>query len=509
MASGSANFNLILSDNKFETLLTASSVLNREISNRATLGDLKKTHDVHLTRSYKPFVNIASEYIRYKSMGGNTVINLGTSVWKFELNAKGQFISDMVLEAKFPDIGTGNDVSYADPYYRYCAYPGMRFIVRAAIKSKNIEFASYTRDDAIMMNKFYLDEEHKRGFERCNGQQELKESQYFMGKYTGILHYKDGWQTPSTKQLGATIFIPLEFDFCKDIRNALVSQIIQEKGERNFVEIETAPLEEMIQALRPHETSPNSEELVPVALNHISSLKISLSLLVNNLFVNQDISDIISRDVTFSLFRTKIRQIHQITNGSDSVLLNSLKFPVEYLMVGARSINYHMRYNMDQWHLMGYPQFLFNPSKLFATYTKWNSDLGAVELYPTVCRKITAIGQVLDSIGIEVMGLDIYPMTGSLFYNSYLPMRYRNQTEIRTPDDKNAFLIPFCQYPGKSEASGYFNMSLAREVYLKYTTESSIEDRIRTLGVRFELVISASVLNFLIQRDGHYMLKYT
>ena len=509
MTSGSSNFNVILGDNKFERLLTASTLLSQAIKERPTISGIEQTHDVHLNRVYKPFVKIWSEYMRFPSLGGASTINSGSSVWRFELNPKGQFISDMVLEINLPLLGNGGEYdANVAPYYRYCAYPGVRLIQKASIYSKNVAFASYTRDDVILSNKFFLDGEHRIGFERCNGQEQIKESQYFMGKHTGVFLYKDGLQTPKTQQTADVMFVPLHFDFCKDIRNALISQTILNRDDRNYVEIITSPITEMVQMLKEADKNPYGEDLEVIHNSYLpNNLPITMSLLVNNLFINQEINDILARDLTFSLFRTKVTQYHSITQ-DDSILLNSIKLPVEYLLVGARSRNYNMRHNMDQWNLMGYPEILLDPEKIFTTYVRWMPLISELEIFPANCRKTSQLGKILESIGVDILGIPIFPQTATLFYNSYLPTRFRNATDLRTPDDGNSYLIPFCQYPGNADPSGYFNMSAAREVRLTYKLTPSIEERIRSLNVRFEIVISATVLNFIIQKNGFYNLKY-
>jgi hypothetical protein len=71
-----------------------------------------------------------------------------------------------------------------------------------------------------------------------------------------------------------------------------------------------------------------------------------------------------------------------------------------------------------------------------------------------------------------------------------------------------AFLVSFCLQPGGAGASGYHNLSAGRELYLEYRLKPEIAAALPP-GSTYELVVSASALNFLVRHGDHVFLKYS
>jgi hypothetical protein len=73
---------------------------------------------------------------------------------------------------------------------------GVRLLKKVTFHSDQVIIDEYNRDDVIANSKFFMNEEQKRGWEKCIGQQEKKEANYYANGFVANLYYKDGYQTP-------------------------------------------------------------------------------------------------------------------------------------------------------------------------------------------------------------------------------------------------------------------------------------------------------------------------
>jgi hypothetical protein len=132
-------------------------------------------------------------------------------------------------------------------------------------------------------------------------------------------------------------------------------------------------------------------------------------------------------------------------------------------------------------------------------------------------HSIVAAGTVKDVFGstldtklsgefwFRTNGIEIYPKLHSNFYNSQTVTRYEDFHNLYAGRDDDAFSVLFDLYPKTRHHSGYFNLSVARE------TELVHENTIATLSNPIEIVMSASVLNFIIEKseEDEFRLAYT
>jgi hypothetical protein len=496
-------FKLVSTDEKVDKFFIASNFLHKRLSEikltkSPSFSDIEKSHILYIGTTYKPFVSIASEYIKIKSSGDATVnISKSGGTLNFTCPNYGHFTSDMVIYLKIKAIGNQNIYSPTidNPYLRYCAYPGVRLLKKVTFHSDQVIIDEYNRDDVIANSKFFMNEEQKRGWEKCIGQQEKKEANYYANGFVANLYYKDGYQTPKLFHDTFELFIPLEFWHCKDTSLALLNDLIP-NSQRNIT-CELAPLEEIVQSLMP-----DSNGLLKNTILPFQNLVIEdSSLYVNNLFVNPEILDIFTSKIGFELIRTHKNQTKSISSLSDSYLLDRLKYPVEYLMIGIRDRK--LNSDFDRWHLMGSVKERINTSKLFTPVILWDEKNNNCRLECMEAFEVSSLEPIIDSIGITAHGIDIFPQISSLFYNSYMPIRY-SSNKTSSSIDNNMFMINFCLYPGKFNPSGYYNLSSENEMYINYRFKKNIsEDK------AFELVISVSILNFIIRRDNKLLLKFS
>jgi hypothetical protein len=218
---------------------------------------------------------------------------------------------------------------------------------------------------------------------------------------------------------------------------------------------------------------------------NISVDSLDLDLYINNLFVNSEIHDIFIKRVGFNLIRVFRQQAPTLTQLNDEILLNELKWPVEYLMVGARPDSNAT--DPDNWHKYSMVQ----PVNL-KKYNVESHGAGWVDASLSYNKPVL----LMDRIGIKAHGVKIYDDEfTSDFYSTYLPWRYGQN--IVTPKDVGAHLINFCLYPGEYQPSGHINVSRAREFYFKYYS-SVIASKTSPSVSSAKLQVVASTINFLL-----------
>lgn len=513
--SQSGVFNLVLRDERFDNLFTASDYLRQRLDKirdqrkkeglknvQPTVDDIKTSHLLYLRAIYKPYVAIASEYVKVKA-SGDAISGIGNAggTLQFTFPSYGHFTSDMALHIRFAAVGstTATTPSNSTPYFRYCAYPGIRMLKKVEFKSQQVVIDDYTPDDVNAYSKFFIREDQRKGWDRCMGQQDQRIASHFGNSYTYNISYNDGPQTPKLYQPEFDIFVPIQLSMCSDAAHALSNDLISNSQRELTCEI--ANIDDIIQAQIVDPNNPANLLKITLPFNKLS---IDATLYVNNLFVNPEIHDIFASRIGFSLIRVHRRQTNSVQNSTDSYLLDQLKFPAEFIMLGFRSRQ--LALDFDRWHLMGtIPNRSYNNS-LWVPAVIWNPTNNVPQLVARIAVDTVTLDNIISSIGVTAHGIDIFPQMPTTFFNSYLPIRYPNNTMVVSPTDTNAFLISFCLYPGKFNPSGYYNLSAGREMYLNYTLNAAAASAFTSN--QYEMVLSMSALNFLMRKGDKLTLRY-
>lgn len=512
--SQGAIFKLVLRDERFDKFFTASDYLRKRLDEirvkrqaagdanvQPTFVDIERTHVLYVHAVYRPYVAIASEYARVKASGdGNSSVGTSGGTLEFTFPTYGHFTSDMAVHIRFKGIGSKSATtpSTAAPYLRYCALPGARMFRKIEMRSEQVLIDDYVPDDVVAYSKFFVHADQRVGWDRCMGQQDLREATYFANGFTGSLMYRDGPQTPKLYQDAFDMYVPLQFWLCRDAAHALLNDLIP--NSQRVITCELAPLKDIVQALVPNILDPSV--LDPVELP-FTKLSIEADLYVNGLYVNPEIHDIFASRIGFSLIRVHRRQVNQLQSASDAFLLDQLKFPAEYLMVGFRSRK--LASDFDRWWLMGALTPRVNTNKLIVPAYIWNTVLGVAQLVVREAVEASTLDSFVGTIGVTAHGIEIFPQLPGEFYNAYMPIRYAENSMVVSPKDTSAFLVNFCLYPGKFTPSGYYNLSAGREMYINYGLKDSTAD---ISGGEFEMVLSMSALNFLMRKGDKLSLRY-
>jgi hypothetical protein len=501
--SAAGIFTLITNDGKQDRMLMATDLLRKRLqaitdmrkakgqSPTPTLVDIEKTHILFMNAHFKPFVAIGYEYNKVLPEAGTTT--LGNTV-HFSIPQFGDFFHDMVLHIKLSDpTPTGGTT----PTYRWCQYPGERLMRKVAFSVNGNPLDEYHADDYAFYRKMQVPSHKKTGYARCVGQEVGTTAEFFQAtgdaptnsRICGV--YKNGFQTPRTGSSphGALeMFIPLLFWFCGDPRLAIPSVAIpfgQRKIDVTFEEQNRLVGQEV------------RGTAVAGTLGSVTVQK--CELYINNIFVNPEVHDIFISRIGFSLIRVHKRQMTNLDTADASVRLPNLKYPVETMFVGFRPTGNGTVTNtdyagsgtglnhLDHWHY-------------YSRVTR-----AAVTGNPLSAYVDTQVDPI-DTMTVKAHGIKIYDEFPARFYNSYMPLRYGDNS-ISTPDDKGVYMVSFCLYPGTYQPSGHINVSRAREFYIDYVS-STLTTPISAANPA-QLVMSASCLNFIVYSDGSAVLRYS
>ena len=399
MSTG-AVFQLVTNDGKQDKMLMASNLLHkrlltissvresRNLDPTPTLADIEKTHILFVNAHFKPFVAMAYEYNKVIAPGN---YNLGQKI-DFNIPQFGDFFSDMVLHAKMTmsseiyrpfaggqnivyanEKGTWTDLLSTGSKWRWCNYPGERLIQLAEFSVNGNPLDSYTPFTTNIWREFYIQPNKKRGWYKCVGQQ-IEERAYINSRTinsniqninyndttvnqnqfvsTGCqltIGCNDGLQTPAyCHEKEVNLWIPLLFWFNTDFRLSIPSVAIP-YGQR-YISLTLADLNKLINyepkyfvesgVLSNSCNDLYTQQLVPQSgMFNNNKIDIELTLYINNLFVNPEIHEIFIRRISFNLIRVHKEQSFTIDDKKNSLWLNSLKWPIETLYIGMKSID--------------------------------------------------------------------------------------------------------------------------------------------------------------------------
>lgn len=549
--SQSGVFRLILRDEKFDQFLVATDALKRRLAEvRAdreayeetleargadtsqfnplpTLADVMKTHDFYLRRTYRPFVNIAGEYVKVAASGDSTGLTRSGGSLEFRFPSHAHFTSDMVMHVRIPAIGdptantafaAGNEIGGAgasgivagnppaatpvsgDLRYRYCAYPGIRMFRSVSFRSDDVLVDDYTRDEVSMANKFEVPKERRDAWDRCMGQGQEKTADYYNNnEYTGVLHYRDGPQTPKFYQPPLEMWVPLQFFMCKDPANALLNDLLPNTQRRIVAEL--APITDIIQA--------QLDVADPNRFNSVTDLEfdsypLSVDLYVHNIFTSPEVYDILATRINHSLIRVHRRMSKTLTLQEQRFQLAQLKYPAEHMYIGFRDKDNatDQQFSFDRWHLFGTPRarnlFTFLTTATFI----WNDGSNLDQLVVRRCTETSTLEPAVSRVQLDAHGISLFPSLPTSFYNSYIPQRYKGESCVVAPEDTSAMLVTFCVYPNDSNPSGYYNLSAGRELYLSY------QSALAGASAPIEMFATMSALNFIITTGDKVKLMY-
>ena len=238
----------------------------------------------------------------------------------------------------------------------------------------------------------------------------------------------------------------------------------------------------------------------------------TIELYINNIFVNPEVHDIYIKRIGFSLIRVYRQQRQRTTYGASEMLLSQLKWPIEYMFIGAR----------PQWNISSQNTMQWRDWHRLSMVISGNADANASRAEAPIegagqAQSAAPSGSIIhdvvpdqyylpvptvDQMALTSHGIVIFDNFADTFFSSYMPFHYGG-TSLCTPDDVGALFVNMALFPRSYQPSGHLNISRARETYLKwnstYITSTSPVD----------MIIVAVAINFLLITDGSAVLRYS
>lgn len=382
MANGGI-FTIITNDGKQDRMLMATALLHARLNdinmakmqasgnpapdalvNMPTLLDIERTHVLFTNAHFKPFAAIGFEYNKCRSNSGNP--SLGQTI-QFSIPQFGDFFHDIcahIIVAQ-PTLASTSTLPVGNqPLMRWCDFPGERLFKRVQMEVNGNPLDEYYYQAVNFHREFRVSVDKYIGWSRCVGQEVPERGFVQQPDWASngvaasaitsrvVAEVANGNQTPSgQKTTNLEMFIPLLFWYNKDVRLAVPSVAIP-YGQR-FINIELATGAELY-GLVPRGAGTFASPLG--TLTDATTTIPTFELYINNIFVNPEIHKIYIKRIGFTLIRVHRKQFYDVSTET-SLLLQQLKWPIEWLFVGMKIKDYAsattaelQRRNLDKWY---------------------------------------------------------------------------------------------------------------------------------------------------------------
>lgn len=466
-------------------------------SARATIHDITPTHEFLFKSSYKPFVACAHDYFKIEAdFAAEKKLTSKPVVLNFFLkDLNGDFINDQVLHIKFDEIGSvtpalTNNVPnnpYPSIRYKYCDFPGIRLIKSVSLYANELLIDKYTTEDLLFYFKSRLDDNKIPAWEVMLGQEQPKKGTYYNRDFfiNQIMWFTDGAQTAKPKQPALDLWIPLIFDYNLHVDRSLHNSLLRTQQLR--ISVELNPINLLLQGLSATDT-----------LQQIQSHTIkTASLYTKNIYLPPEINDLFVMRDNFALIRVFRRHEKILSSGSENILLNNLKYPIETLTFGFRPNinNTNTPCAFNKWY-----KFADVAQTCFPVPALVN-NLAAAPVQQLVARtaRFYTESPVINTLSIQLHGNVLYKYIPESFFNNYTMAA---TPDLTTSGDVGIYYISFAHYPLRFNPSGFINSDVSREFYLAYTSSYI------SFNTQTTLYISAQTINMLLYDDNSIKLKY-
>ncbi len=461
----------------------AAQIMSKTSDWLPTIQDIEKTHIMFVNSTFKPIVAMASSYRKVQANGGGTT-SLGSKVL-FTIPVNGEFVNDMVVNLKL----VGLQARLAQDKVRYVELLGHKLFKRTVFKVRGNVLDEYTPEVANVVLQHQIPVGKEEGYLRMIGQEIKKEgfltADAAVDEVREYRYFGDGPQTFKTIQPTLELWVPLHFWF-KDVRTPLPNYMIP-WGETN-VEIELESDANLV-AYANYSLTTDTVYNAPTIRD--------CNLYVNHLYFAPEIYKLFRNRVSEQLIRVhRLQTINNVTRNTDSILLNSVKWPVEQLFVAFRPTENLT--NSQKWHRNAY----------ITTNTVKEAVVTGVATIQVNTASYFTETPVVSTLSLVASGIPIYPEAPLAFYNSYL--NYRFGHTYKCPKDLGWALFNFAQKPDEPNPSGHFDSSSDREMYLNYTAALNTSNvPLISAAIPCDIVVVARCLNVLTTKDKMAVLKYS
>lgn len=462
---------------------TDRELMNMDSNWMPSLAAIEKTHIMFVNATFKPFVAIAHEYSKTAPRGGGGV-KLGNT-FNFTMPVYGEFVNDAVVYIKLDNLRA---ISGLDKV-RYIEMLGHRIFKKIKFKLNGTELDSYTADRYNIHWQYKVPQHKELGYLRNIGQETPKlgylTADPAADEFREYRYFGNGPQTFKTTQTSVEMWIPMLFWF-KDIQTALPNFLFPYGQTDIEIDLEQ---ESNLVAYANYSGNPDPIYIPPTVTQ--------CYLYMNHLFMMPMIHKIFVSRFGFQLIRvTRTHRVSSLTKSEDSILLQSLKWPIECMYVGFRpTVNLT---NSQKWHR----------NTVITDRSVSEAVITGGAFYGINSAVYYDEAHVVSSLSLKAHDVVIYPDLAPAFYNSYLS--YQFGPNLKTPKDIGWYMFNFNIRPGDYQPSGHFNSSNDRELYLSYVTaqDSSGTNYIRAANP-VELIVVADCINFLMIANKTAVLRFS
>lgn len=461
-------FNFAINSGIEDTLLQNTKLLDKKLKEIRTikgesytppLSYLEQTHTVFVNRSYKPCAPIGFEYMKMQTKG---TVQFGSEV-EFDIQKTANFYADSVIHVRLKGLRA---VSPLDRV-RYVAMLGHRMVKKITLSLDNKPVDEVTTENYNIHYNFTVPPSKKRGWLQCIGQEIPRVGTLTpdptVDEFKELILIADGNQTFKYQHESVDLFIPIIM-FFSDVRNAIPMDLLDQGQNRIKFEI------------------PNVSQVVSYADYGGGGAYIPPTIEVCDLYMNTitllpQISEIVRKNYAFTMIRVHKGLNKIVSEFSDELLLDYLRFPIETMYVGFRPIS---NYNNSQ---LWYKNMFMTRKTIPTPVITAGSVLSSNDIvYYNEEFPVTNLQLRLETV-------PALPELDARFFANYTPYRFGDF--LNTPEDSGWYMLNFCLNPGSYNPSGYFNATRSREIYLKY-----ISSQISKTKPCYMLVL-ADCINFL------------
>jgi len=463
--------------------LTDEQIVRKDYNWMPTLADIEKTHIVFVNATFKPYVSVAHEYSKTLPRGGRAL--LGQS-FNFTMPVYGEFVNDAVIHIRLDNFSA---ISGLDKV-RYVEFLGHRIMKNVRFKLNQVVLDEYTADRYNVNWQFKVQPGKELAYMRNMGQEVPKQGYVTADPLVDeVREYRmigNGAQTFKNTQPAIDLWIPLLFWF-KDTHSALPNFLFPYGQTDIEIELES---EANLVAFANYSGTTGAVYNPPVVTQ--------CELYLNHIFIDPTIHKIFIKRFGYQLVRvTRTHKISNLKTNEDSIHLQQLKWPVECMYVA------------------------FRPTANLANSQRWHRNTAITSVnHPVAVVTAGAVIQVnnvvyydeapiVETLGLKLHDITIYPDMAPTFYNSYLPSQYG--MHLKAPRDLGWNMMNFNMYPNEFQPSGYINISQGREFYLQY--KSAIDPANGLPYIRdanpMDLIVVADCINFLLVHNNSAILRFS
>lgn len=546
-----------ITDNDLLSLPDNDKYLNIKNSILPSLNEIERSHSTFVNGSYKPCIAIASEYLKV----GYSAPKFDSKLI-FQIPQIGQFTSDCVLHIRLSGLAAKDTRDRV----RYTSLLGHKLIKNVQFTVNNGSIVDeYTTDDMNAYLQYEVPENHKEGYLRNIGQ-EIPHVGYSTSDPLMDMHreYKlvgDGNQTLKQSHEPIDLYIPILFWF-KDLKNALPSfpfgklqiQVQLAKiidivgfsamgGDGSYTppiiefcdmyvnQLFTAPeifnlyskkfVFSLIKVHRQHKEAikVNQDQNYQALLNNLKwpteslffsfrpreNLKLSQYWHKNCKLIEKSYKiPVVAKDPNSSIFGTcagnsTSNTLQLVFNG----VLSTNNSYAGYDLVIMSGSGYNPDIMKNRYNISSY----VGSTNIATIIGVWDNIVPDATTQFELYNSQLAINVVsyfkevpiVSNIALTANGIEIYRNHSEGFYNSYLPSKYKN---MNIPDI-GSYMMTFALTPGKHNPSGSINVSLCRELYLRYTSS------VITPNYPVDLIVLSRAINFLLVDGTSLTLRYS